>query len=155
MKKLTLTAAAFAAAVACMPLSSLAAGTPLTTIHQAAMDFNSGNYAAWSGACAGSAIVTDDFAPYTWSGPNACNAWLAAFRVQMKMQKIDNVTVVFGAPMHMMVSGNLAYIVLPATLHFNQNGKPVRMTGNVMTIVLRKGMAGDWRMTAWTWADGK
>jgi ketosteroid isomerase-like protein len=155
MKKLTFAAAAFAVALASTSLPSLAGGTPLATIHQAATDFNTGNYAAWAAACAPSAMVTDDFPPYTWTGPGACNGWYNGWSKFTKAHAINNVTVLFGAPMHMTVSGNVAYVVLPATLHFNQNGKPVRMMSNVMTIVLRKGMAGDWKMTAWTWADGK
>ncbi len=156
MKKLTCAAAAFAVALASASLPCTAAGTtPTATIHQAQIDFDSGNYAAWAAACASSAMVTDDFAPYTWSGPGACMNWLAAFRSMNKAQKISNVTVMFGAPIHMTVSGDVAYMVLPATLHFNQNGKPVRMTGNEITIVMRKGMSGDWKMTAWAWADGK
>lgn len=127
----------------------------MATIHQAAMDFNTGNYAAWAGACTDSAMVTDDFAPYTWNGPGACKAWYAAWRSLTKARDINNVTVLFGAPMHMEIVGNVAYVVLPASLHFNQKSKPVRMTGSVITIVLRKEMGGDWKMTAWTWADGK
>lgn len=155
MKKLTFAAAAFAVVLASTFLPSFAANTPMATIRQAASDFNTGNYAAWAGACESSAMVTDDFAPYTWNGPGACRNWYMAWRNLTKAHAINNVTVMFGAPMHMAVTGDTAYVVLPASLHFNQSGKPVRMTSNVMTIVLHRGMRGDWKMTAWTWADGK
>lgn len=155
MKNLTFAAAAFAVALASTSLPSMAAGTPMDTIHQAVMDFNNGHYAAWTAACTSSAVVTDDFPPYIWSGANACNNWLSSWRTFSIGQKISNVTVTFGAPIHMAVGGGMAYIVLPATLRFNQHGKPVRMGGNVMTIVMRKGTGGDWKMTGWAWADGK
>ena len=155
MNKLTLAAAALAVALASTSLPSFAGTTPMATIHQAAMDFNSGHYAAWAAACESSAMVIDDFPPYTWSGPGACNNWFSAWSKFTKRHAINNMTVLFGSPIHMAVSANVAYLVLPATLHFNQSGKPARMTGSVMTIVLRKGVSGDWKMTAWAWGDGK
>jgi hypothetical protein len=155
MKQLTLIAAALAAAVASTSGESVAANTPLGTIRQAASDFNTGNYAAWAGACESSAMVTDDFAPYTWNGPGACHRWYVAWQNFTKAHGVNNMTVLFGAPIHMEIGTNTAYVVLPAALHFNQHGKPARMTGSVIAIVLHKDMSGDWKMTAWTWADGK
>lgn len=155
MNKRIFGAAAFAVALASASLPSMAGSTPTGTIHQAQVDFNKGNYAAWSAACADSAMVTDDIPPYAWSGPGACNNWLASFRSAIKAQHMNNISVLFGAPIHMQVSGNTAYLVLPATLHFSRNGKLVRMGGNMMTVVMRRASNGDWRMTAWTWADGK
>lgn len=154
MKKLTLTVAALAVAFAFMPSTTVAAGsTPMAAIHQALMEFNSGNYQGWAAACASPTMITDDFPPHTWNGPTACSDWVAAFKAFVKKSKISSMTVAFGTPKHMAVTGNVAYVVLPATLHFNQNGKPVKETGSVMTIVLKKTSSG-WLMTAWTWADG-
>lgn len=155
MRNATFTTAAFAVLFICATPPCIAGSSPMDTIRQAAADFNGGNYAAWAAACASSAMVTDDFAPYTWNGPGACRNWYAAWRGLTKAHGINNVTVLFGAPMHAAVGRDAAYIVLPASLHFNQNGRPVRMTSNVMTIVLHKNADGDWKMTAWTWADGK
>lgn len=155
MNKLTFVAAAFAVVLASTSVPSLAASSgPLATVRQALSDFNSGDYGAWARACAGSTDIIDDFAPYRWSGPGACNAWAAALRKNNAATNISNITVNAGVPSHMEVGGDTAYIVLPTTIHFNQNGKPVRHAGNVLAIVMRK-MGNDWRMIAWSWADGK
>ena len=58
--------------------------------------------------------------------------------------------VVLGKPRHVDVTGDLAYVVVPANYRFKQKGKAVAEIGSMLTIVLQKGPAG-WRMTAWTW----
>lgn len=153
MNKQFLVALSAFALFALAPLASAAAGsTPMATIRQAVIAFNQGDYKGWAAACASPAQITDDFPPHIWNGPTACSDWVAAFEALVKKQNITNPTVVFGSPWHVDITGNLAYVVLPATFHYNQNGKPVKESGSVMTIVLKKSSAG-WLMTAWTWAQ--
>jgi hypothetical protein len=155
MKKSTLAAAAIAAAFTFVPSPSSAAGsTPMATINQAVRAFNAGDYKGWAAACASPAQIIDDFPPHVWSGASACGDWVAAFEAMTKKQKFSNMTVAFGTPTTNAVTGNVAYVVLPASLHYNANRKPVKMTGAVMTIALKKTSAG-WLMTGWAWADGK
>lgn len=154
MKKSLLSLAALAAVFSLVPAGASAAGsTPMSAINQAVIAFNSGNYNAWAAACTSPAQIVDDFPPHIWNGPTACSDWVASFKAMIKKNKMDNMTVVFGAPRHMAITGNVAYVVLPATLHYNQNGKAVKETGSVMTIVLTKSASG-WMMNAWSWADG-
>jgi ketosteroid isomerase-like protein len=155
MKKFTLAVAALAVAFTFVPSPSSAAGsTPMATISQAVRAFNAGDYKTWAAACASPAQVIDDFPPHVWSGATACADWVAAFEAMIKKQKLSSMTVAFGTPTTNTVTGNVAYVVLPATLHYNANNKPVKMTGAVMTIALKK-TSGGWLMTGWAWADGK
>lgn len=154
MNKSLFAAAALAVAIASIPAIAPAAGsTPMATVNQAIRAFNAGDYKAWAAACASPAQITDDFPPHIWNGPTACSDWVTAFEALVKKDKISSMTVAFGTPWHVAVTGNVAYVVLPATLHYNQNGKPVKETGSVMTIVLKKTSNG-WLMSAWTWAMG-
>ncbi len=155
MKKFTLAGAAIAVAFALIPSPSTAAGsTPMQTINAAVRAFNAGDYKTWAAACDSPAQIIDDFPPHVWSGATACSDWVAALQAMVEKQKLSNLTVAFGTPTTNAVTGNVAYIVLPATLHYNANGKPVKRTGAVVTIALKKTASG-WRMTGWAWADGK
>lgn len=155
MKKFTLAAPALAVALTFLPSPSSAAGsTPMATVSQAVRAFNVGDYKSWAAACASPAQIIDDFPPHVWSGATACSDWVAALETTAKKQKLTNITVAFGTPTTSVVTGDVAYMVFPASLHYNANDKPVRKTGAVMTIALKKTSAG-WLMTGWAWADGK
>jgi hypothetical protein len=52
---------------------------------------------------------------------------------------------------HVDATADHAYVVIPANYAFKQNGKPVKETGSILTIVLAKADTG-WRITAWSWA---
>jgi hypothetical protein len=56
-------------------------------------------------------------------------------------------------PRHANVTGDAAYVVVPATMTFNLQGKQVTQTGAVFTVALRK-LAEGWRIAAWAWAKG-
>ena len=49
------------------------------------------------------------------------------------------------------MSGDRAYVVVPANYTFRQKGKAVKETKATMTLALHKGAAG-WRITGWSWA---
>jgi hypothetical protein len=44
-----------------------------------------------------------------------------------------------------------AYVVVPANFTYKMKGKPMKETGSIMTVSLRKGDGGR-RITAWSWA---
>jgi ketosteroid isomerase-like protein len=58
-----------------------------------------------------------------------------------------------GEPLHNDVTGDSAYIVLPATMTFDVKGTKVKQSGAVFTVALRK-IAEGWRVAAWAWAKG-
>ena len=61
--------------------------------------------------------------------------------------------ITLGEPRHLDVIGDNAYVVVPATMTFNIQGKQVTQTGSIFTVALRK-LGTEWRMTAWAWAKG-
>jgi hypothetical protein len=58
-----------------------------------------------------------------------------------------------GDPRHVDVTGDHAYVVVPATMTFDLRGQQIIQTGAVYTVGLRK-VGADWRLTAWAWAKG-
>jgi hypothetical protein len=60
--------------------------------------------------------------------------------------------VTLGTPWHIVVMGDRAYAAIPASFSYNQKGKTIKSTGNVLTIALHKTPSG-WLMTGWSWAQ--
>ena len=130
------------------------AGQAMAAVHQFVDNFNSGNTKEMLAACAPATNILDDFPPHVWSGSGACAAWASALEAANKAQGMGGEKVTLSAPTTEMVTGNVAYIVVPASLVFTQRGKAMTQTGATWTLVVRK-MSGGWRITAWAWADGK
>jgi len=156
MKFYKLTAAVVLAVVAILAAPQVCAASDSTdamaTVTKAMMAFNHGDLKGFAALCTSPASIIDDFPPHTWSGANACNGWAAAYAAANKTSDISNATVVLGTPWHVSVTGNRAYVVVPASLHYNMKGKPVKESGSVFTVVLTKTAKG-WLMSAWSWAQ--
>ena len=99
--------------------------------------------------CAEDAAVIDDVPPFEWRGPAACSGWQKDYDAYAEKQGMTDAASTIGDP-RLIVSGERAYAVLPATFAFTQKGKRVTQTATA-TFALRKTAAG-WRITAWTWA---
>ncbi len=55
--------------------------------------------------------------------------------------------------MHVDVTGDSAYVVVPASMTFKLRGKQVTQSGAIFTTALRK-VGDSWRIHAWAWAKG-
>jgi len=62
--------------------------------------------------------------------------------------------VTLGEPSHANVTGEAAYVVLPAEMRFRLGDAAVTQTGAVFTTALQRS-AGGWRIVAWAWAKGR
>ena len=136
-------------------IPGLAAATDQTDvmvpIHQFVDGFNKGDTASALAACAEQTSIIDEFPPHEWHGAGACSTWAKDYEVEAKKQGISDPAVTLGKPRHVDVTGDLAYVVMPANYTFKQQGKPMKETGSTFTFVLQKGSAG-WRIIAWTWS---
>ena len=56
-----------------------------------------------------------------------------------------------GKPRHVDITGDRAYVVVPANYSYNENGKPKKETNASWTFALQKVEAG-WRVIGWAWA---
>ena len=122
----------------------------MAPVHQFVDGFNKGDTKSALAACADETSIIDEFPPHEWHGAGACAKWADDYDANAKKDGITDGMVILGKPRHVDVTGDLAYVVVPANYRFKQKGKPVSEIGSMLTIALQKGPAG-WRMTAWTW----
>jgi len=154
---LSLAAAACAAA-------ALGCGTPrpahashpeasavMATVHRFVDDFDAGDLAKAAQSCADELSIVDDFPPHEWHGPGALAAWAADYAALEKQEGITDGIVTVGAPRHVDVTGERAYVVAPAEFTCMLNGQRVEQTGCTFTVALKQGPDG-WRITGWAWS---
>ena len=122
----------------------------MVPINQFVDAFNKGDAAA-TAACADETSIIDEFPPYEWHGSGACLKWMNDYDADAKKNGIADGFVTLGAPKHLDVSGDRAYVVIPSGYTFKMKGKQVKETGSALTLALYKGEAG-WRITGWAWA---
>lgn len=120
-------------------------------VHQFVDGFNKGDAKTALAACADQTYIIDEFPPYEWHGAGACSTWANDYEADAKKNGITDGVVTLGKPKHVDITGDRAYVVVPASYTWKQNGKPMKETGSTFTLVLQQGAAG-WRITAWSWA---
>jgi len=103
--------------------------------------------------CADMTSLIDDVPPHEWHGAGACSKWSSDFDAFVKANEITVVVVTLGKPRHIDITGEHAYVVVPAGYTYTMKGKPMKQTGSIITVALQKGTSG-WRMTGWAWSDG-
>jgi hypothetical protein len=126
---------------------------PLAVVRQHIDAFNRGdpNFMAATFAVPGS--ILDGMAPHVWLGPTATQDWYRTVLNEGQRHGASEYFVTLGEPLHNDVTGDSAYVVVPATMTFKVHGKPVTQSGAVFTVALRKLTEG-WRIAAWAWAKG-
>jgi hypothetical protein len=137
------------AVLASLPAAATEKTDVMTTVHKFVDSFNKGDVE--SATCAEQASIIDEFPPHEWHGAGACAKWMDDYDADAKKNGITDGIVTLGAPLHVDVTADRAYVVVPANYKFKKNGKLVQETGSMLTIALQKSEAG-WRMTGWAWA---
>lgn len=113
--------------------------------------FNSGNGPALVAACAAQTGIIDDFPPHAWM---SCGNWWKAFVAFSKEDGDTDPIVKIGTPARVDITGDVAYVVVPATFSYKHKGSTVTQNGSTWTLVLKNGSTG-WHITAWAWGAGK
>ncbi|HEX3670150.1 MAG TPA: nuclear transport factor 2 family protein [Candidatus Cybelea sp.] len=136
---------------AALPAAASQESAVIATVHQFVDGFNRGDTKAELATCDAQASIIDDFPPHEWQGPTACADWAAAYAADAQKEGATDGIVTLGKPWYLSVSGNRAYVVLPATFSWKDHGKPVTEGNSVFTVALRKSSMG-WRITGWAWS---
>jgi hypothetical protein len=97
--------------------------------------------------------ITDEVPPYLWRGAQALKAWAADLESDAKKRGITDQMVTLSAPTRSEVSGDQAYVVVPAVYTFKEHGVAMREAAQ-MTFALKK-TAGSWLIHSWTWTGPK
>ncbi|MGP4054178.1 YybH family protein [Mycobacterium sp. 4D054] len=128
--------------------------TPLEAVHAYLDAFNAGDPAAMSEAFASDGSILDGMPPHLWLGPTAAADWYRDVLAEGDHAGASGYHVTIGEPVHNDTTGDSAYVVVPATMTFDVNGRTVTQTGATFTVALRRGADG-WRVAAWAWAKGR
>jgi hypothetical protein len=123
----------------------------LSTVSQFVDSFNKGDTKTAAAACAEQTSIIDEFPPHEWHGVAACLTWLNDYDVDAKKNAITDGFVTLGKPRHIDITSERAYLVVPADYVYKKDGKPVKETGSMLVLALRKDASG-WRITGWSWA---
>jgi hypothetical protein len=99
--------------------------------------------------CAPSSTVIDEFAPYSWSGPDACVRWAAAFKVFAAHMKMSGFKGTVAPKPFTDVTGNHAYVVAKVTFAATMAAKPMSEQGTWTFVVAKSGTA--WKITSLAW----
>lgn len=145
----------FAIAFVLVSLSTALPSTtsPMEAVRQYVDNFNKGDVKAMAATCAVPASIIDGLPPHVWQGPTACEDWYRDVMAAGEREGATRYFVTLGKPQHIDVTGDFAYVVVPATMTFTEHGKPVTQSGSIFTVALRK-VAEGWRITSWAWTKG-
>jgi ketosteroid isomerase-like protein len=131
----------------------MSAQDPLAAVRQYIDAFNKGDAKAMAAVFAVPGSILDGMAPHVWHGPTATQDWYRDVLVEGEQHGASDYHVTVGEPLHNNITGDAAYVVVPATMTFKVHGKQVTQTGAIFTVALRK-LADGWRIAAWAWAKG-
>jgi ketosteroid isomerase-like protein len=93
--------------------------------------------------------IVDDTAPYYWGGTHAMESWLADRGKEMEADGVSEGDAQLGQLTREEITGNHAYVIVPATYTYRQKGMAMRQPAQ-LTYFLDKSAAG-WKIAGWTW----
>jgi hypothetical protein len=131
----------------------MSTGDPLSAVSQYIDAFNGGDAKTMAATFAVPGSILDGMAPHLWMGPTAAEDWYRDALAEGEHLGVTDYLITLGEPLHNNVTGESAYVVVPASFSYNVRGAPVRQTGAVLTVALRNLGAG-WRISAWAWTKG-
>ena len=99
-----------------------------------------------------SVVLVDDLPPYVFRGPaaDAISDWSKAYGTDSEKNEITDFSMKLLKPRRVAVSGDRAYIILPAIYSFKQRLKPMQTRG-IITATLER-VNKKWLIATWSWA---
>jgi hypothetical protein len=126
---------------------------PLAAVHQYINAFNKGDGEEMAATFAVPGSILDGMPPHVWLGPTPSQDWYRDVLIEGEQHGASDYFVRLGEPLHNNITGENAYVVVPATMTFKVRGQQVTQTGAFFTVALRRLPTG-WRIAAWAWAKG-
>jgi ketosteroid isomerase-like protein len=127
---------------------------PIASVQTYLDAFNAGDVDAMAAQFATSGTILDGMAPHSWVGPTAARDWYTDVLTEGAHVGASNYHVTVGEPVHNAVTGDAAYVVLPACMTFELKGVTQAQTGAYFTVALRLQDDG-WRIVSWAWTKGR
>ena len=85
--------------------------------------FNKGDVKAMAAMCGDPMSILDGMAPHVWHGPTATQDWYKDVLAEGEHLGASDYHVTIGKPLHANVTGDAAYVVVPATMTFALKGR--------------------------------
>jgi len=126
---------------------------PMAAVRHYIDSFNNGDISARAAACDAPMSILDGMAPHVWHGPAASQDGYRDVLIEGEHQGASGYAVELGEPWHVTVTGDRAYVAVPATMAFTLKGKRVMQCGSVYVVALRQ-VGSNWRLMSWAWAKG-
>jgi hypothetical protein len=111
---------------------------------------NAGSIPDAQAAMTAAPAITDEFAPFHWDGKDAVSDWMKGDDADAKAHGVTDGAITIDTPLHLTVSGDHGYAVVPMTYTYKQGGKPV--TENALFTVSLAKTAGKWLISSWAYA---
>ena len=122
-------------------VSALTAGSALASdksdITAVLNQWNDAEVAKSIATCAEDASVMDDIPPYEWHGAGACASWAKDYDAFAQKNGMTDANGTIGKPRQIIITGDRAYAVAPATFSFTKDGKRVKNIATA-TFALKK-----------------
>lgn len=93
--------------------------------------------------------ITEDLAPFRWTGPSAGSDWLTAMQRNGERMGISDIQMKLGVPTQVLVDGDLAYETVPGVVTLKGPKQTLQERG-VLTFSLQK-VRRDWQITMFAW----
>ena len=126
---------------------------PLAAVQEYIDAFNRGDDEGMSATFSLPGSILDGMPPHLWLGPTASQDWYRDVLIEGEQHGASEYFVTLGEPLHHNITGDSAYVVVPATMTFKVQGQQVTQVGATFSVALRK-LAEGWRIAAWAWAKG-
>jgi hypothetical protein len=148
MRHILLAACLFAPTLAFAGPAEDAALAPVKAF-TAALNMDDGKAAA-AAVMTPSQAITDEFAPFHWEGKTAIADWFAGDAADVKANGVTDAVVSIGKPLHVTISGDHAYVVVPMTYKYMMHGK--KTVENALFTASEVKSGAGWLISAWTYA---
>jgi ketosteroid isomerase-like protein len=134
-------------------MTKMTTSEPMAAVRQYVDAFNRSDAETMASTFAVPGMILDGMAPHLWHGPTAAQDWYRDVLAEGEQHGASGYVVNLGEPRHVTVTGDNAYVVVPASMTFKVHDKQVTQTGATFTVALRK-LSNGWRIAAWAWAKG-
>jgi hypothetical protein len=132
----------------------LRADDPMSVVLKYIDAFNKGDERGMAATFAPHSSILDSMAPHLWLGPTANQDWYWDVLTDRKQQGTSEYRITLDDPRHVDVTGDTAYVVVPATMTFKVQERSITQSGAIFIVALRK-ISQRWRIAAWAWAKGQ
>lgn len=122
----------------------------MVAVRQFIEGFNNDDVDHAQAACAAETSIIDDFPPHEWSGRGATTRWYLDMSGMAAEYGMSDWSVLLDKPLHVIVSDRQAYVVVPVTARWVQDGTPAERTGSFTAALHDR--ADAWQISAFTWA---